>query len=305
MGQIDSNLTTYQTQLPNRKYLLSQETKNNGLLCFDFVDKLVAKKMIEENHYSKSWYHSMGKINVGVFQNDILLGVASFGAIKVASSYKKIRKDIEKHEVIELNRLWIDDKLKKNAESILISKSIKLIKKYHPEIRVIQSFADGRLGCGTIYQASNFGYYGFHETEFFEDKESGRCYHEMVFHFASRPIVITRNLEMMQNRFRKFITRTYRYLYLIDKQIDVLYQEQEYVKEGVFKEYLDWQFDAEEVDRQIKNCLKYHFSKLGKPKITFSFGDEKYKYTKEMWEKNIHPKKLVLESKNPLFRDNT
>ena len=182
---------------------------------------------------------------------------------------QKDRKDIEKHEVIELNRLWIDDKLKKNAESILISKSIKLIKKYHPEIRVIQSFADGRLGCGTIYQASNFGYYGFHETEFFEDKESGRCYHEMVFHFASRPIVITRNLEMMQNRFRKFITRTYRYLYLIDKQIDVLYQEQEYVKEGVFKEYLDWQFDAEEVDRQIKNCLKYHFSKLGKPKLHF------------------------------------
>tara|TARA_R110002020_G_scaffold282188_6_gene497885 strand:- start:11815 stop:12708 length:894 start_codon:yes stop_codon:yes gene_type:complete len=293
MGQIQVKSPTYQTTLTDRKYLMEKETKNNGLLHFDFVDKKTTKKMIEENHYSKSWYHMMGKINVGVFKNDRLLGVASYGSMKVAKSFRSICKDIQQHEIVELNRLWIDDELKKNAESLLISKSIKLIKQYYPEIRIIQSFADGRLGCGTIYQASNFKYYGYHETEFFEDKESGRCFHEMVFHTSSRPLVITRNLEMLHNRFRKFKTRTYRYLYLIDKKLEIVHNEQEYVKEPPYKEYLDWEINLERVERWIQNCLKYQFVKLEKPQFRFTFDGDKYTYTKEMWENNIHPISLL------------
>ena len=275
------------------QYLMEQMTKNNGLLCFKFVDKKATKKMIEENHYSKSWYHMFGKINVGVFKNDRFLGVASFGSMKVAKSFKSISKDLEQDQIVELNRLWIDDELKKNAESILISKSIKLIKKYYPNIRVIQSFADGRLGCGTIYQASNFKYYGFHETEFFEDIESGRCFHEMVFHTSSRPLVITRNLEMLGNQFKKFKTRTYRYLYLIDKKIDIEHEEKKYIKSEPYKEYLDWVKDEVKIERWIGNCLKYQFNKLNKEKFTFSFNGDKYTYTKEMWIDNIHPSSLV------------
>jgi hypothetical protein len=293
MSVIQEIPATYQSQLGQREYLMEMETKNNGLLHFDFVDKKTTRKMIEENHYSKSWYHMMGKINVGIFKNDRLLGVASYGSMKVAKSFRSICKDIQQHEIVELNRLWIDDELKKNAESILISKSIKLIKKYHPEIRIIQSFADGRLGCGTIYQASNFKYYGYHETEFFEDKESGRCFHEMVFHTSSRPLVITRNLEMMDNRFKKFKTRTYRYLYLIDKKLEIVHKEEKYVKEPPYKEYLEWEMDLEKVNRWIGNCLKYQFVKLEKTHFRFTFDENKYLYTKEMWENNIHPQSVV------------
>ena len=278
-------------------YLLSMQTKNNGLLHFDFVDKKVAKKMIEENHYSKSWYHMMGKINVGVFRDDVLLGVASYGSMKMPKSFRSLCKDIQQHEVVELNRLWIDDILKKNAESILISKSIKLIKMYHPEIRLIQSFADGRLGCGTIYQASNFGYYGCHETEFFENVEDGRCFHEMVFHTSSRPLVITRNLEMLDNRFKKFKTRTYRYLYLIDKSLEIKHPKQDYVKEPPYKEYMDWEINVERVNRWIENCMKYQFVKLEKPKFVFRLDGEKYTYTKEMWLGGVHPQQVVSEGK--------
>lgn len=275
------------------KYLITAETKNNGTLHFDFVEKKIAKKMIEENHYSKSWYHMFGKINVGVFKEGRLLGVASYGSMKVPKSYKSISESLEQNEIVELNRLWIDDELKKNAESLLISKSIKLIKRFHPEIRVIQSFADGRLGCGTIYQASNFNFYGFHETEFFEDMETMRCFHEMVFHTSSRPLVITRNLEMLDGRFRKFKTRTYRYLYLIDRDIEIKLEKQPYLKEPPFKEYMDWKINHERVERWIQNCLRYQFIKLEKPKFRFGFDGEKYTYTKEMWEQGIHPQELV------------
>jgi len=293
MSVIQEVSDTQQTTLIKRQYLFEKKTKNNGLLCFDFVDKKTTRKMIEENHYSKSWYHMMGKINVGVFKDDRLLGVASYGSMKVAKSFRSICKDIQQHEIVELNRLWIDDELKKNAESLLISRSIKLIKKYYPEIRIIQSFADGRLGCGTIYQASNFKYYGFHETEFFEDKESGRCFHEMVFHTSSRPLVITRNLEMMHDRFKKFKTRTYRYLYLIDRDLEIEHSEEDYVKEPPYKEYLEWEMSLEKVNRWIQNCLKYQFIKLDKKQFRFTFDENKYTYTKQMWEDEVHPLSLV------------
>lgn len=35
----------------------------------------------------------------------------------------------DKNEILELNRMWIDDELGHNAESILISNSFKIIKK--------------------------------------------------------------------------------------------------------------------------------------------------------------------------------
>lgn len=272
---------------------LSKMTKINGLLHFDLIEKSVAKKMIIENHYSHSWYHMFGKANIGVFKDGELLGVASYGAIKVPKSFKSISEDIEKNEIVELNRLWIDDKLGKNAESVLISKSISILKHYFPEIKVIQSFADGRLGCGGIYQATNFGYYGFHETEFFENKETGRCFHEMVFHTSSRPLVITRNLEMLDDRFVKFKTRTYRYLYLIDPDVQIKLEKQSYPKEEPYKKYLDWVRDDNRIQRWINNCLKYQFVKLEKEKFTFTFDDGKYTYTKEMWEQDKHPKELL------------
>lgn len=271
---------------------LSKNTKINGLLHFDLIEKQVARKMIIDNHYSHSWYHMMGKANIGVFKDGELLGVASYGAIKVPNSFKSISDDIEKHQIVELNRLWIDDKLGKNAESVLISKSLSILKHYFPEIKVVQSFADGRLGCGAIYQASNFGYYGYHETEFFEN-DTGRCFHEMVFHTSSRPLVITRNLEMLDNRFRKFKTRTYRYLYCLDSDVNIKLEKKSYPKNDPFKEYLEWNLNEEKCNRWIQNCLRYQFVKLEKDKFRFTFDDGKYTFTKEMWENGIHPKSLL------------
>ena len=132
-----------------------KNSKNNGILTIKEIDYATAKEMMIKNHYSKKWNNAFGKINFGIFQDGELLGGAVFGNLMNTKSYKTIT-DLDSDSVIELNRLWIDDILGKNTETIFISSCFKIIKKKYPHIKFIQSFADGRLGCGTIYKASNF-----------------------------------------------------------------------------------------------------------------------------------------------------
>ena len=155
-----------------------KNSKNNGILNIKEIDYNVAKHMMINNHYSKKWNTSFGKINVGIFKDEKLMGSAVFGNLMNPNSYKKIT-DCGKESVVELNRLWISDLLKHNAESILISSCIKIIKNCYKNIKFVQSFADGRLGCGTIYKASNFKYYGYSKSLFFKDLESGEIFHKV------------------------------------------------------------------------------------------------------------------------------
>lgn len=87
----------------------------------------------------------------------------------------------------ELNRMWIADELGHNAESILIAASLKLLRKLAPDCVAVQSFADGRLGCGTIYKASNFKYYGYHLTKFLCNNRSGEMVHCQIFTNSTSP----------------------------------------------------------------------------------------------------------------------
>ena len=144
-----------------------KETSTLGKLIIKGVPKEEAKRMIVENHYSHKWNEGgFGKYNFGVFraeEPDKCLGVAVYGYMKNPAA-KIFTHPNPKAWVCELNRMWIDDTLGKNAESVLIAASLKLLRKADPNIVAVQSFADGRLGCGTIYKASNFRYYGFHYT---------------------------------------------------------------------------------------------------------------------------------------------
>lgn len=60
-------------------------------------------------------------------------------------------------ETWELARLWLDDTVPKNAETWLIAKSIKYIKKHRPDVKVLVSYADPSAGhAGVIYKAANW-----------------------------------------------------------------------------------------------------------------------------------------------------
>lgn len=209
---------------------ITKISKNLGTLVMRKIEFQVAKDMIVKNHYSKKWNTSFGKINIGMFKENKLLGVAVFGNLMNTKSYKNI-SDYGKNSVLELNRLWIDDELGKNAETILISSSFKIIKIDFPNVRFIQSFADGRLGCGTIYKASNFKYFGYEETLFFEDLETGEVFHKIPLENTNRPLgFLGKNAKYLNGKLKPFKVKTYKYIYPLYKSDKIKLKEQCYPK---------------------------------------------------------------------------
>lgn len=207
---------------------ITKISKKLGTLVMKEIDFQTAKDMIVKNHYSKKWNTSFGKVNIGVFKENRLLGVAVFGNLMNPNSYKNI-SDYGKNSVLELNRLWIDDELGKNAETIVISSSFKIIKADYPNVKFIQSFADGRLGCGTIYKASNFKYFGYEETLFFEDLETGEVFHKIPLENTKRPLgFLSKNAKYLNGKLKPFKVKTYKYIYPLYKKDKVKLKEQPY-----------------------------------------------------------------------------
>ena len=126
-----------------------KDTSSLGRLLIKPVDKPLAKEMIVKNHYSHKWNDGgFGVYNFGIFhaaEPDRCLGVAVYGYMKNPAA-RIFTHPNPKAWMCELNRMWIDDELGHNAESILIAASIKLLRRLDPNLVAVQSFADGRLG---------------------------------------------------------------------------------------------------------------------------------------------------------------
>jgi len=57
----------------------------------------------------------------------------------------------------ELARLWLDDRVPRNAESWLIAQAIRHIRQHRPEVKFLVSYADPSAGHrGTVYKAANW-----------------------------------------------------------------------------------------------------------------------------------------------------
>lgn len=208
--------------------IIEKNSKNLGKVTMKEVDYELAKEMIIKNHYSHKWNGYFGKINIGIFKEDRLLGVASFGSMMNSGAYKNIT-DYGPESLIELNRLWIDDELGFNAETILLGASWKIIRACYPEVKFVQSFADGRLGCGTIYKASNFKYYGYHTTLFYEDKDTGEVHHKVSLENTKSPSgFLLKNADYLNGKLKPFYVKTYRYIYPLYKKTDVKLKEEPY-----------------------------------------------------------------------------
>jgi hypothetical protein len=220
--------------------LLKNNQKIETTLTFDEVDYDLAKEMIVKNHYSHKWNTAFGKINIGVFLDGKLLGVATFGNLMNPNSYKNILDSDDRESLIELNRLWVDDFLGGNTETVLLSASWQIIKNKYKKIKAIQSFADGRLGVGTIYKASSFKYYGFEESLFFENIETKETYHQVPFSNTKRPDgMIKLNCLWLKEKLVPFTVKTYRYIFPLYKDTKIKLQEKEFPKYEKGIEYLD------------------------------------------------------------------
>lgn len=116
----------------------------------------IATNFIKKHHYSGKVVNN-SKIHFGVFYNNKLHGVLSYGSPLDRSKLLPLVSGTKWNEFIELNRMAFDDVLPKNSESRAIAISIKLIRKNAPHIKWIISFADAcQCGDGAIYRASGF-----------------------------------------------------------------------------------------------------------------------------------------------------
>lgn len=215
-----------------------------GSLLIRPVGKQLAKEMIVKNHYSHKWNEGgFGKYNFGIFKNDNpdnCLGVAVYGYMKNVNA-KIFTHPNPAAWMCELNRLWISDELGKNAETILIAASIKLLKRSDSNVVAVQSFADGRLGCGTIYKAANFKYYGFHKTIFCRNKKTGEVVHQQLFtNSTSTYGFVKHNVLYLLNDYESFKVNTYRYIYPLCKHFKFNGKEQPYPEYQKGIEPFEW-----------------------------------------------------------------
>lgn len=116
-----------------------------------------ALAVVVKNHY----LHRRGPAShcYGLFDDmGAMVGVITYGKPASHSLCKGICGPEEEEHVIELTRLWIADITPKNAESFLISRSLKMLP---PHIDIVVSFAEISAGhTGVVYQATNWIYTG-------------------------------------------------------------------------------------------------------------------------------------------------
>lgn len=236
-----------------------KNTSALGSLIIKLVPKAEAKDLIEKNHYSHKWNEGgFGKYNFGIFraeEPDKCLGVAVYGYMKNPRA-KIFTHPNPRAWMCELNRMWIDDTLGHNAESVLIAASIKLLRKIDSDVVAIQSFADGRLGCGTIYKAANFRYFGFHYTKFLRNRRTGEITHEQILtNTTSASAYLRANMAYLLGDFEVLVVKTYRYIYPLCKHFRYCGKEKPYPQYEKGFTLTEWKRDTMKIKQNIVELL--------------------------------------------------
>ena len=212
--------------------IIRKETRSLGTIEFRIIDKSIAREIIVRNHYSKKWNSAFGVLNIGIFRESRLYGVIVYGNLMNTKSYRSISPDLKSYkDIFELNRMWISDELGRNIESMSIAASFRFIKKLYPNVKLVQSFADGRLGCGTIYKASNFRYYGYTKSVFFRHIKTGEVFHKAPLQNSRRPYgFLKKNRYLLDRELLPFCVKTYRYIYPLYKNVRISLKRKPYPK---------------------------------------------------------------------------
>lgn len=144
------------------------------------IPSKIAIPFVKKHHYSGKVVNN-SNLHFGVFIDNNLHGVMSFGPSLDKSKIMQLVSGTGWNEFLELNRMAFDDALPRNSESRAISMAIKLIKKNAPQIKWIVSFADGcSCGDGTIYRASNFRLTAIKENSNLCELPNGEKIHKMT-----------------------------------------------------------------------------------------------------------------------------
>jgi len=171
----------------------------------------VANDFVKKHHYSGKVVPN-SQLHFGCFLNGVLGGVMQYGPSTDKRKLCGLVKGTLFNDFLELNRMAFCDLLPKNAESRCIAISVRLIKKYYPNIKWIVSFADGcQCGDGTIYRASGFKLTQIKKNTGLRQDENGNVYSQVTFS-AHRPNEMEKFRKM--KRIDGFMLR---YIYFVDK----------------------------------------------------------------------------------------
>lgn len=176
------------------------------------MDRKKANEIVRSNHYSRVVYAG-SYIHLGVYA-PTLLGVLQFGVAMNPASQASVVADTKPEEYLELNRMWLSDKLPRNSESRAIAAAFKYIRRAWPSVAWVQSFADERCRrFGVVYQACNFLYCGEHDSVFWEI--DGEWFHNSLM---SRDPSLTPKAAYVQANKERAVAHTlrqFRYLYFL------------------------------------------------------------------------------------------
>lgn len=115
----------------------------------------LAHRLAIERHYlhrAGPWSKAFGMFGA----NGMLYGFITYGTPSSAPLRSAIAGPEHSLNVVELTRLWIDDRVAKNGASYLIGQTIRECGK-----EIVVSFAEPEQGhVGTVYQATNWLYTG-------------------------------------------------------------------------------------------------------------------------------------------------
>lgn len=119
------------------------------------INNFEVKDWLLNKHYAKRMCSI--SYSFGLYIDNVLNGVVTFGMPPSSNLAESICGLDCKENVLELNRLVVNDGLPKNTLSFFVSNSIKKL----PNNKIIVSFSDANMNHnGYIYQATNFIYTG-------------------------------------------------------------------------------------------------------------------------------------------------
>lgn len=186
------------------------------------ISKNEAKYLVSKYHYlaNKDFTFIYA---YGLFIESECVGAAVFGMVGGISSLKGWfgigNKKEESSGFVELNRLVLHPNYNGgNYTSKLLGGALRKLKK--KGVRAVVSLADASIHNGYVYQACNFSYHGLsdNKTDFYQYLNNGD--------FKINPRGRTKEL----NGVWLPRTRKHRYVYLMDKRVNVLYKKEKYPK---------------------------------------------------------------------------
>lgn len=184
------------------------------------IDKPIAKELIIKNHYSHKW--TSCRYALGLFDGDLLVGVAVYGFPIGRRVVKSISPLLENDNVLELTRLWIDDSEGRNTESWFLGRTFQWLRDNAPMVSTLISYSDPMFGhVGYIYQATNWLYQGNNTmlVKGYLHYINGEWLHprSCVAKYGTTSLKVL--CDTYPDYKRKELLKKHRYIYILDKKL--------------------------------------------------------------------------------------